>query len=187
MEHGAEAHSFPWTEVKDMNSCRGKSRIIGLVLHGAKDEENFWAHAPYLGEAFDGGTKATQFAEAKLGSEGLGMRQEDAEASTLEEYAIVDEDRLPKERTLSKVEETLRCVGRGHTLRDHNSSSSHKDQNAMEMSPGGDMVQRIVVEQFVAMRYTRVVSREGLYHTESYWQLHFGEQHDGKKGYGFKE
>ena len=25
----------------------------------------------------------------------------------------------------------------------------------MEMSPGGDMVQRIVVEQFVAMRHTR--------------------------------
>ena len=25
----------------------------------------------------------------------------------------------------------------------------------MEMSPGGDMVQRIVVEQFVAMRYTQ--------------------------------
>ena len=22
---------------------------------------------------------------------------------------------------------------------------------------------------------------------ESYWKLHFGEQHDGKKGYGFKE
>ena len=21
----------------------------------------------------------------------------------------------------------------------------------------------------------------------SYWELHFGEQHDGKKGYGFKE
>ena len=21
----------------------------------------------------------------------------------------------------------------------------------------------------------------------SYWKLHFGEQHDGKKGYGFKE
>jgi len=62
---------------------------------------------------------------------------------------------LPKERTKSKVEETLRCIGRGHTWRVHNSSLFHKDQNAMEMSPGGDMVQRIVVEQFVAMRHTR--------------------------------
>ena len=62
---------------------------------------------------------------------------------------------MPKERTKSKVEETLRCIGRGHTWRVHNLSLFHKDQNAMEMSPGGDMVQRIVVEQFVAMRYTR--------------------------------
>ena len=62
---------------------------------------------------------------------------------------------MPKERTKSKVEETLRCIGRGHTWRVYNSSLFHKDQNAMEMSPGGDMVQRIVVEQFVAMRYTR--------------------------------
>ena len=64
---------------------------------------------------------------------------------------------MPKERTKSKVEETLRCIGRGHTWRVHNSSLFHKDQNAMEMSPGGDMVQRIVVEQFVAMRYTQLV------------------------------
>ncbi|THU54032.1 hypothetical protein C4D60_Mb10t20730 [Musa balbisiana] len=78
----------------------------------------------------------------------------------------VDEGRLPKERTKSKLEETLQCGGRDHKWRDHNSSSFHKDQKAMEMSPGGDMVQRIVVEQFVAMRYTRVESREGLYHTE---------------------
>ena len=27
----------------------------------------------------------------------------------------VDEGRLPNERTKSKVEETLRCIGRGHT------------------------------------------------------------------------
>ena len=67
----------------------------------------------------------------------------------------VDEGRLPEERTKSKVEGTLRCIGRGHTWRVHNSSLFHKDQNAMEMSPGGDMVQRIVVEQFVAMRHTR--------------------------------
>ena len=53
----------------------------------------------------------------------------------------VDEGRLPKEQTKSKVKETLRCIGRGHIWRNHNSSSSHKDQNAIEMSPGGDMVQ----------------------------------------------
>ena len=58
-------------------------------MYGAKDERSLWAHAPYLREAFDGGTKATQLAEAKLGSEGLSTGQEDAEASTLEEYAIV--------------------------------------------------------------------------------------------------
>ncbi|THU48035.1 hypothetical protein C4D60_Mb09t21980 [Musa balbisiana] len=81
MEHGAEAQNFPWTQVKDMNPCR--------------DEGNFWAHAPYLGEAFDGGTEATQFAEAKLGSEGLGTGQEDAEAGTLEEYVTVLPFKLP--------------------------------------------------------------------------------------------
>ena len=64
-------------------------RRSGLILHGAKDEGSFWAHAPYLGEAFDGGTKATQLAEAKLGSEGLGTGQEDMEVGTLEEYALV--------------------------------------------------------------------------------------------------
>ena len=58
-------------------------------MHGAKDEGSFGAHAPYLGEAFDGGTKATQLAEAKLGLEGLGTGQEGAEAVTLEEYTIV--------------------------------------------------------------------------------------------------
>ena len=63
---------------------------------------------------------------------------------------------MPKERTKSKAEVTLRCIGRGHTWRVHNSSLFHKDQNAMEMSPGGDMVERIVVEQFVAMRYTQL-------------------------------
>ena len=58
-------------------------------MHGAKDKRSFGAHTPYLGEAFDGGTKATQFAEAKLGTECLSTGQEDAEAGTLEEYAIV--------------------------------------------------------------------------------------------------
>ena len=70
-------------------------RRSGLILHGAKDEGSFGAHAPYLGGAFDGGTKATQFAEAKLGSEGLSTGQEDAEAGTLEEYATVLPFKLP--------------------------------------------------------------------------------------------
>ncbi|RWV77678.1 hypothetical protein GW17_00061460 [Ensete ventricosum] len=70
--------NFLWTEVKDMNSCRGKSEIMsfygffilmgGLILHGAKDEGSFKAHAPYLREAFDRGTKVIQHAEAKLRS-----------------------------------------------------------------------------------------------------------------------
>ncbi|THU60400.1 hypothetical protein C4D60_Mb07t12280 [Musa balbisiana] len=32
MEHGVEAQCFSWTEVKDMNSCRGKSRT--MLFHG---------------------------------------------------------------------------------------------------------------------------------------------------------
>ena len=35
-------------------------------MHDAKDEGSFEEHAPYLREAFDGGTKVTQLAEAKL-------------------------------------------------------------------------------------------------------------------------
>ncbi|RWW05074.1 hypothetical protein GW17_00031672 [Ensete ventricosum] len=53
-----------------------------LILNGAKDEESFKAHAPYLKEAFDEGTKATKLAKAKLESEGLGMGQEDMKADT---------------------------------------------------------------------------------------------------------
>ncbi|RRT72858.1 hypothetical protein B296_00030108 [Ensete ventricosum] len=58
-------------------------------MYGAKDEGSFEAHAPYLREAFDEGTKATQLVEVKLQSEGLSTRQKDAEASTLEEYATM--------------------------------------------------------------------------------------------------
>ncbi|RRT35980.1 hypothetical protein B296_00059145 [Ensete ventricosum] len=36
----------------------------------------------------------------------------------------------------------------------------------MEMSPGGDMVQRIMVEQFKAMQHTLEKSCEGLDHTK---------------------
>ena len=64
-------------------------------MHGAKDEGSFGAHTLYLEEVFDGGTEATQLAEAKLGSESLGMGQEDAEAGTLEEYATVLSFKLP--------------------------------------------------------------------------------------------
>ncbi|RWW34787.1 hypothetical protein GW17_00000425 [Ensete ventricosum] len=46
-------------------------------------------YAPYLKEAFDGGTKVTQLAKAKLGAKDLGMGQEYMEAGTLEEYAAV--------------------------------------------------------------------------------------------------
>ncbi|RWW45790.1 hypothetical protein BHE74_00048335, partial [Ensete ventricosum] len=50
---------------------------LRLILHSVKDKERFEAHAPYLIEAFDRGTKATQLAKAKLGSEGLSTGQED--------------------------------------------------------------------------------------------------------------
>ncbi|RZS27305.1 hypothetical protein BHM03_00060754 [Ensete ventricosum] len=58
----------------------------------------------------------------------------------------VDEGELLKERTQSEVAEVIRCAGRGHTWKDRSPSSSHKNMNTMEMSPGGDMVQQIVVE-----------------------------------------
>ncbi|RWW10119.1 hypothetical protein GW17_00026356 [Ensete ventricosum] len=58
----------------------------------------------------------------------------------------VGEGELPKERTQSEVAEALRCASRDHTWRNRSPSSSHKNLNAMKMSPGGDMVQRIVIE-----------------------------------------
>ncbi|RRT51522.1 hypothetical protein B296_00051073 [Ensete ventricosum] len=66
-----------------------------------------------LSRRSDEGTKATQLAEEKLGSEGFDTGQEDVEVGTLEEYRV-DEDRLPKERTQSEVAEALRCASRGH-------------------------------------------------------------------------
>ncbi|RZS08861.1 hypothetical protein BHM03_00039896 [Ensete ventricosum] len=58
----------------------------------------------------------------------------------------VGKGELPKKRTQLEVAEALRCAGRGHTWKDRSPSLSHKNLNAMKMSPGGDMVQRIVVE-----------------------------------------
>ncbi|RWW81639.1 hypothetical protein BHE74_00009941 [Ensete ventricosum] len=52
---------------------------------------------------------------------------------------------LPKERTQSKMAESLQCIGRGHKWRDRSMSSSHKNLNAMEMLRGGDMVGMIRV------------------------------------------
>ncbi|RWW81338.1 hypothetical protein BHE74_00010278 [Ensete ventricosum] len=46
-------------------------------------------HMYLISETLDGGTKATQLAEAKLRSECLGMGQEDTEVGTLEEYVVV--------------------------------------------------------------------------------------------------
>ncbi|RRT34252.1 hypothetical protein B296_00056330 [Ensete ventricosum] len=46
------------------------------------------AYAPYLDETFDGGTKGTELALVKLGSEGFSTGQEDAETDTLEEYRV---------------------------------------------------------------------------------------------------
>ncbi|RWW10519.1 hypothetical protein GW17_00025930 [Ensete ventricosum] len=74
--------------------------------------------------------------------------------------------RSPKERTQSEVTKALRCIGRGHIRRYHSLSSSHKNLNAMKMSPGGNMVQRSMVEQFEVIQHTREKSREGLDHTK---------------------
>ncbi|RZR95548.1 hypothetical protein BHM03_00024402 [Ensete ventricosum] len=89
----------------------------------------------------------------KLGSEGLDTGQEDAEASVTQEW--VSEGQLPKERIQSEVAEAPRRVGRGHTLKYYGPSLSHRNLNAIEMSPEEDMVQRIVMEQFEAIQHTR--------------------------------
>ncbi|RZS13235.1 hypothetical protein BHM03_00044782 [Ensete ventricosum] len=57
-----------------------------MSFHGVKDEGSFKTHAPYLREAFDGGTKVTQLAKAKLGSKDFGTKHEDAKVGTFEEY-----------------------------------------------------------------------------------------------------
>ncbi|RWW58253.1 hypothetical protein BHE74_00034910 [Ensete ventricosum] len=74
----------------------------------------------------------------------------------------VGEGELPKERMQSEVMEALRCADRGHTWRDRSPSSSHRNLNAIEMSPGGHMVQRIVVLKQVVERGEEVTSPEGL-------------------------
>ncbi|RRT31909.1 hypothetical protein B296_00058129 [Ensete ventricosum] len=55
----------------------------------------------------------------------------------------VGEGELPKERTQSEVAEAVRCAGRGHH-REIVIQVHHKNLNAMEMSPGGDMVQAMI-------------------------------------------
>ncbi|RZR94314.1 hypothetical protein BHM03_00022988 [Ensete ventricosum] len=59
-----------------------------LDLEGC-NKGSFEAHASYLRDAFDGVTKVIQLVEAKLGLGCLSTGREDAEASTLEEYATV--------------------------------------------------------------------------------------------------
>ncbi|RRT78661.1 hypothetical protein B296_00007101 [Ensete ventricosum] len=51
--------------------------------------------------------------------------------------------------------EALRYVDIGHIWRSHSLSSLHENLYAIEMSQGGDMVQRIMVEQFVVMQHMR--------------------------------
>ncbi|RWW82980.1 hypothetical protein BHE74_00008540 [Ensete ventricosum] len=69
-----------WVELSEVSKPHEGSR---LILHGAKDEGSFKAHAPCLRDAFDGGTKAIQLAEVKLGSKGLCMGQEDVEVGMI--------------------------------------------------------------------------------------------------------
>ncbi|RWW54759.1 hypothetical protein BHE74_00038637 [Ensete ventricosum] len=87
--NGVNVEDGTWSGGMKLSLDRGQGHEFLLILHGVKDNGSFEAHAPYLREAFDRGTKATQFTKMKLGSEGLGTGQEDAEASTLEEYVIV--------------------------------------------------------------------------------------------------
>lgn len=44
-------------------------------MHNVKVKGSFETYTPYLDKVFDGGTKTTQFAKVKLGSEGLSMGQ----------------------------------------------------------------------------------------------------------------
>ncbi|RZS00649.1 hypothetical protein BHM03_00030374 [Ensete ventricosum] len=89
----------------DLEGCGGDcigegSQSSRLILHGAKVEGSFEAHASYLRDAFDG---VIQLAEAKLGSGHLSTRQEvqeDAEAGVTQEW--VDEGELPRERTKNR-------------------------------------------------------------------------------------
>ncbi|RWW08163.1 hypothetical protein GW17_00028417 [Ensete ventricosum] len=85
------------------NPLRERHHEDKLILHGVKDEGSFKAHAPCLRDAFDGGTKVIQLAEAKLGSKGLSTRQEDVEAGTLEEYATVLPFKLSGKRCAAEI------------------------------------------------------------------------------------
>ncbi|RRT74281.1 hypothetical protein B296_00005066 [Ensete ventricosum] len=78
----------------------------------------------------------------------------------------VDECRLSNERTRSEVAEALRFIVRGHTRRNRSPSSSHENLNTIEILPGGNIVQQVVVEQFEAIQHTREKSHEGLDHAE---------------------
>ncbi|RRT85585.1 hypothetical protein B296_00009003 [Ensete ventricosum] len=78
----------------------------------------------------------------------------------------VDKGRLPKKRTKLKATEALRYAGRGHIWRNRSMSLSHENMNAMEISPRGDIVQWIMVEQLEAIQHTREKSHKGLDHTE---------------------
>ncbi|RRT46067.1 hypothetical protein B296_00034935 [Ensete ventricosum] len=74
---------------RNIDDCPHLMSAFKTWFRRVRDEGSFKAHAPYLREAFDGGIKVAQLAEAKLGSESLGTGQEDAKAVTLEEYATV--------------------------------------------------------------------------------------------------
>ncbi|RRT85855.1 hypothetical protein B296_00007579 [Ensete ventricosum] len=61
-----------------------------LILHSAKNERSFEAHAPYLKDAFDGGTKVTQLAEVKLELEGLNTGQENTKVNNMTARRVMD-------------------------------------------------------------------------------------------------
>ncbi|RWW53122.1 hypothetical protein BHE74_00040411 [Ensete ventricosum] len=174
MEHRAEARSFPWTEVKGMNSCRGKSGIMSFheffILIGrtylawcrAKGEGSFEAHAPYLIDAFDGVTKVIQLAKAKLGSRDLtrgkrmdrgpGSRQWCTNSSERQVFVYASELALDETLVIS--------IWGLHT-------AEEEVQVQVLVSPmEGDIIMLMI---------------------RSCWELHFGEQCTDKKGCEFKE
>ncbi|RWW68323.1 hypothetical protein BHE74_00024159 [Ensete ventricosum] len=89
-----------------MNSCRGKSEIMsfhGFFILMGRTYLAWWQRQRELRgicklprDAFDGVTKVIQLVKVKLRSGYLSTGQEDAEAGTLEEYAIVLPFKLSK-------------------------------------------------------------------------------------------
>ncbi|RWW08185.1 hypothetical protein GW17_00028388 [Ensete ventricosum] len=85
-----DRNSAPWSIRTFSLTWKGYARKrLKCAISSARYKGSFEAHASYLRDAFDGVTKVIQLVEAKLGLGCLSTGREDAEASTLEEYATV--------------------------------------------------------------------------------------------------